>query len=87
VTRLQAGNRGICVRFSAGARYFCLLRREKTGSGVHPTFLLRVPGTLLSEVRSQSLDLTPPSAKVNGAEIYIHFAVRLHGVVLNETQR
>jgi hypothetical protein len=75
------------VQFPGGGRDFCLLHSVQTGSGAHPasctmgmgSFFLR--GKAAGDVKVTShLHLVPKSRMV---ELYPHFPIQLHGVVLN----
>jgi hypothetical protein len=80
-------DRGSRVRFPARAGNFSLHHRVQNGSGAHPAPYPMVPGVLSLGVKRprREADHSPPSsAEVKECvELYLHFPIRLHGVVLS----
>jgi hypothetical protein len=75
------------VRFLAKGKSFFLLHSVQTDSGAHSAFyLMGIGGSFQGTKAAQGVKLTtylclvPRSRMV---ELYIHFPIRLHGVVLN----
>jgi hypothetical protein len=80
-------DRGSRVRFPAGAGNFSLTTASRTALGpTHPP-IQRIPGALSLRVKQpgREPDHSPPSsAEVKKCmELYLHFPIRFHGVVLS----
>jgi hypothetical protein len=78
----------IGVLFPAGARNLSLLHIVQTGSEAHPTSypLLIGRGAIYPGIKrpgSVNLTINFHSSEVKIVEIYLHFLICLHGMVLN----
>jgi hypothetical protein len=87
VTGVGLDDRMIGVRFSARAENYSLRHRVQTCSGAHPAYCPMRTGDSFPGVKrpGREADHSRPSSAEVGecVELYLHFPIRLNGVVLN----
>jgi hypothetical protein len=80
-------DRGIGVRFPAGAREFSLLHNTQTGSEAHPaSYTMDNDGSFPGVKAARGVKLTTHFHQVprlRMVELYFYSLIHLHGVVLN----